>query len=94
MHEAMNFNYAQYATCHNMMLMKIYQCILFVLGCILFPLPNFLQGHRKHGEAVEQSVPTLIQTNTNDDLLHWNDNSMQGYVRKSRLGRGKETIFV
>ncbi|KAJ1421428.1 Serine/threonine-protein kinase, active site [Sesbania bispinosa] len=42
------------------------------------------QGYRKYGESVEQSIPTMIQTNKNDELLHWNENNMRQSVRRSR----------
>jgi len=44
---------------------------------------------------VEQSVPTTIQTNKNDELLGWNENKVRRQSgRKSRLGIGMETIFI
>ncbi|KAG5001121.1 hypothetical protein AAZX31_08G235800 [Glycine max] len=52
------------------------------------------QGHRKHDEPVEQSVPNMIPSNKNEELLHWNENDMRQSLRKSRLGRGKEAIFI
>ncbi|KAG4399489.1 hypothetical protein GLYMA_08G240700v4 [Glycine max] len=45
------------------------------------------QGHRKHDEPVEQSVPNMIPSNKNEELLHWNENDMRQSLRKSRLGR-------
>ncbi|KAK7394456.1 hypothetical protein VNO78_14984 [Psophocarpus tetragonolobus] len=42
----------------------------------------------KHDEPVEQSVPKIIPSNKNDELLlHWNENNMRQSLRKSRLGR-------
>lgn len=55
---------------------------------------QILQGHRKHDEPVEQSVPNMIPSNKNEELLHWNENDMRQSLRKSRLGRGKEAIFI
>ncbi|KAE9605077.1 hypothetical protein Lal_00036681 [Lupinus albus] len=47
------------------------------------------EGHRKHGEPMEQSVPMVIQENKNDDLFHWDENTMRRSVRRSRFGRDK-----
>jgi hypothetical protein len=56
---------------------------------------NFLQDDKNYAEPVEQSVPTTIQTNKNDELLNWHENKMwRQSVRKSRLGRGMETILL
>ncbi|KAK7295415.1 hypothetical protein RJT34_18323 [Clitoria ternatea] len=52
------------------------------------------QGHRKHGEPVEQSIQKTVPPNKNDVLLNWKESSMRQSFRKSRLGRGKETTFV
>lgn len=54
----------------------------------------FLQDHTKYGEPVELSVPTMTETNKNDEL-NWNENTKwRQSLRKSRLGRGKETFLV
>ncbi|TKY65136.1 serine/threonine-protein kinase [Spatholobus suberectus] len=47
------------------------------------------QGHRKHDEPVEQSVPKMIPSKENDELLHRNENSMRQSLHKSRLERDK-----
>lgn len=47
------------------------------------------QDHGNHGEPVE-SVPTMIQTNKNDEVLGWNENKVRRQSgRKSRLGIDK-----
>lgn len=52
--------------------------------------PINAQGHRNYGEFVEESVPTMIQTNKNDEMLHWNESNVwRQSTRKSRLGRDK-----
>ncbi|CAL5191170.1 unnamed protein product [Lathyrus oleraceus] len=47
------------------------------------------QDHTKYGEPVELSVPTMTETNKNDEL-NWNENTKwRQSLRKSRLGRDK-----
>ncbi|KAK7340588.1 hypothetical protein VNO77_21295 [Canavalia gladiata] len=45
------------------------------------------QGHSNLGEPVEQSMPKVIHSNKNDELLHWHESSMRQSVCKSRFGK-------